>query len=45
MAHCKEMSQDILKTMKTNVNVKDIYSTIIADIDRLIISDGEENNE
>lgn len=45
MAHCKEMSQDILKTMKTNVNVKDIYSTIIADIDRLIISDGEENEE
>ena len=45
MAHCKEMSQDILKTMKTNANVKDIYSTIIADIDRLIISDGEENEE
>lgn len=45
MAHCKEMSQDILKTMKTNANVKDIYSTIMADIDRLIISDGEENEE
>lgn len=39
MAHCKEMSQDILNSMKTNVNVKDIYSTIATDIDKLIIPD------
>lgn len=40
MAHCKEMAQDILNNMKTNTNVKDIYSTITIDIDQLIISDG-----
>ena len=39
MAHCKEMSQDILKGMKTNANVKNVYSTIAVDIDQLIISD------
>ena len=39
MAHCKEMSQDILKGMKTNANVKNAYSTIAVDIDQLIISD------
>lgn len=37
MAHCKEMSQDILKGMKTNANVKNVYSTIAVDIDQLII--------
>ena len=41
MAHCKEMSQDILKGMKTNTNVKNVYSTIAVDIDQLIISDSE----
>ena len=39
MAHCKEMSQDILKGMKTNAKVKNVYSTIAVDIDQLIISD------
>ena len=39
MAHGKEMSQDILKGMKTNANVKNVYSTIAVDIDQLIISD------
>lgn len=39
MAHCKEMSQDILKGMKINANVKNVYSTIAVDIDQLIISD------
>ena len=39
MVHCKEMSQDILKGMKTNANVKNVYSTIAVDIDQLIISD------
>lgn len=44
MAHCKEMSQDILNNMKTNTNTKDIYSTITMDIDQLLISDGVKKN-
>ena len=42
MAHCKEMSQDILKNMKNNDNVKNIYSTTAACIDQLIIPDSAE---
>ena len=42
MAHCKEMSQDILKSMKSNDNVKNIYSTTTASIDQLIIPDSAE---
>ena len=37
MAHCKEMSQDILNSMRTNTAVKDIYSTVARDIDTLIV--------
>ncbi len=39
MEHDKEMSQDILINMKSNTDIKDIYSNIITDIDRLIIFD------
>lgn len=39
MEHCKEMSQDILKSMKTNANVKDVYAVIAADLDKLVIPD------
>ena len=42
MAHCKEMSQDILKSMKSNDNVKNIYSVATASIDQLIIPDSAE---
>lgn len=42
MAHCKEMSQDILKSMKSNDNVKNIYSPTTASIDQLIIPDSAE---
>ena len=38
LEHCKEMSQDILKSMKNDTNVKEIYSLIAEDIDKLIIS-------
>ena len=44
MAHCKEMSQDILNNMETNTNVKDIYSIITIDIDQLLISDDMKKN-
>lgn len=33
MGHCREMSQNILNRMKTNTNVKAIYSTVATDID------------
>lgn len=42
MAHCKGMSQDILKSMKSNDNVKDIYSAATASIDQLITPDSAE---
>ena len=42
MAHCKEMSQDILKSMKSNDNVKNIYSVTTASIEQLIIQYIEE---
>lgn len=37
LEHCKEMSQDILKSMKNDTNVKEVYSPIAEDIDKLII--------
>lgn len=42
MAHCKEMSQDILNSMKTNA-IKEIYSTITTDIDKLIIPNNKKS--
>lgn len=43
MEHCKEMSQGILKSMKTNTTVKEVYSTIATDIERLIIPDNKKS--
>ena len=38
MNHCRDMSYDILQSMKNNANTKEIYRTIATDIDQLIIS-------
>lgn len=43
MAHCKEMCQDILNSMRTNTAVKDVYSTVARDIDVLIVSDNKKS--
>lgn len=42
MNHCRDMSQDILQSMKNNANTKEIYRTIATDIDQLIISNNVE---